>query len=292
MQGYFGVKPLSLWGFTGIDGANDQRVPHRIIVHADDFGRGSGTTLGVLNCINRGAVTSLTILANLPGTMEAITHAVKLQDRISVGVHLNLCEGQPLTEAPTLVDAGGVFHRKRSVLARVLFRRFSPRELEGELSAQVALIKDAGIEISHLDSHKHLHLLPGISRVVTSVARRFGIERIRCPVNSLDMWRPVSVSATTLARTGFARLAGRQFTAAGLRHPNRMVDLRRLFASGVSRDSRLALVRVPGRLTEIMCHPTADGVREEWSDAAILRSDEFIGFLSESGASLCTYWDC
>jgi hypothetical protein len=141
-------------------------------------------------------------------------------------------------------------------------------------------------------------LIPGITRVIANVARRFGVERIRCPVGSAQTrLSKRSSCGTTLARTVLARLASRQFTAAGLRHPDRLLDLRHLFSSSQSLDSRLALVRAPGLLTEIMCHPTAQSPREvpqdpPTSDSAILLSDDFSCFLHDAHVALCTYWDC
>lgn len=269
----------------------------RVIVHADDFGRSNGTTLGVVQCIDRGAITSMTVLANMPGTGQALGHAVTLQDRISIGVHLNLCEGRPLTSAPSLIDDNGFFYTKRAVLVRALFRRFSVLEVERELVAQAAVLKDAGIAISHFDGHKHLHLIPGITRVIANVARRFGIERVRCPVRSAYRHLPTrSACAPILARTCLARLASRQFTAAGLRHPDRLFDLQDLFSSSRSRRSRLSLMRARG-LTEIMCHPISGSPRDvpedlRTSDAAILLSEEFSCLLRDANVALCTYWDC
>ena len=266
----------------------------RIIVHADDVGHGIPATLDIMRCIDHGVITSISILANMPGTEHALRQATTIGDRASIGVHLNLCEGRPVTAAHSLVDADGSFRHKQSVVVRALFKRFNERELEGELTAQVARVKDAGVRISHFDSHKHLHLIPGITRVVARVARRFGVERIRCPIRSAHSrlrsrndWLP------TFARTYLAQRASHRFTAAGLRHPDRFLDLQHLFSPSHSRDARIRLVHAPSFLTEIMCHPARRlPALDTMSDLSILLSDEFPRLLHDADVALCSYWNC
>jgi predicted glycoside hydrolase/deacetylase ChbG (UPF0249 family) len=79
------------------------RPESTLIVHADDFGETVEITRGICASIEAGAVTSTTIMATMPGTEDALPRVPALADRASFGVHLNLCEGRPLTRGP---DAG------------------------------------------------------------------------------------------------------------------------------------------------------------------------------------------
>src|SRR5262249_14728084 len=134
---------------------------------------------GIRSSIESGAVTSTSIMANMPGTDFALGCVAALADRVSFGVHLNLCEGIPLTAGRSLVDGRGQFHGKRQLFLRAVTGRLSLAEVEAEVTAQIARVRDAGVAISHLDGHKHLHQLPVVMTAVANVLPRFGIERVR-----------------------------------------------------------------------------------------------------------------
>jgi len=149
-----------------------------MIVNADDFGETEAITQGIFDCIQAGVVTSTTIMANMPGTNLAIRLAKVA--KASFGVHLNICEGYPLTSCPSLVMRDGKFYPKQKQALRILSGRVDRKELQEELTAQVGFIRTAGIAVSHFDSHKQLHHLPVFSDAVIELAKRTGLERIRC----------------------------------------------------------------------------------------------------------------
>src|SRR5262245_49788758 len=132
----------------------------RLIIHADDFGETEQITLGICEGIEAGVITSASIMANMPATDFALARAPALASRASFGVHLTLCEGRPLTSAPSLVDRHGRFHSKRQLFLRSMSGRLRLAELEAEIEAQVDRIAAGGVRVSHLDGHKHLHQLP------------------------------------------------------------------------------------------------------------------------------------
>src|SRR4051794_14192972 len=171
------TSPPPCRGASGAIPVCSRRMPPlvsgpRVILQADDFGRDAATTRSVLRCIEHGTITSATVMTNMPGADEALALARDLGRRVSVGVHLNLCEGRPLTAARTLVSAHGTFVSRLAVIRRVAAQQLDPAAVEAEIVAQMSRARDARIEISHLDSHKHLHVLPGISAIVARVARR------------------------------------------------------------------------------------------------------------------------
>ena len=52
-----------------------------------------------------------------------------------------------------------------------------------EWCAQVELLVSHGIEISHLDSHNHVHTVPFLFPVLKAVQKHFGIRRVRISKN-------------------------------------------------------------------------------------------------------------
>ncbi len=250
-------------------------------------------TEGICLAIEAGVVTSTSVMVNMPGTAHALRRIPELARQASFGVHLNLCEGRPLTGGASLIGADGEFLRKRALAARALTRGLSLAELEAEVAAQIAVLRDTGLRVSHLDGHKHLHQLPIVCTAVANVLPRFGIERVR--ITRLASVRKVR-GAMMLAREMAARHAARVFARAQLRSPACTVDLRELVAGK-------GLVPAAGLRSkgiapiEICCHPgtpAADadkpGSHRRGGELEYLLSPQFRALLAASGAALVSYW--
>ncbi len=265
-----------------------------VIVHADDFGETVEITEGICQGIEAGVLTSTTIMANMPGTHHALERARQLAARASFGVHLNLCEGSPLTRGASLMSAEGEFHRKRALFVRSLTGQLSLSELEKEIAAQIGRVRDAGVRISHIDGHKHLHQLPVVSAAVANVLPRFGISRVR-----ITRLRSVQAAAhaSTLVREVISWQAASVFRRAGLRSPVRTLDLTTV--CGTDRMLRRSISRLVDRrgAVELCCHPgtpAADrdkpGSHRRADELDYLLSPAFRELLNASGAKLVTYW--
>ena len=266
----------------------------QVIVHADDFGETVEITRGICVAIEAGAVTSTTILANMPGTEDALHRAPALAASASFGVHLNLCEGRPLTQCHSLLDANGCFLSKRKLFQQSVIGNLVPAELEAEISAQIACVRDARIRISHVDGHKHLHQLPMVAAAVAKVVPRFGIERVR--VTRLARVQAVFQPAT-LVRELLAWKAAGTFRRARLRSPRRVVDLQRLMRQG-DRPEAGALLRDAKGVVELFCHPgtaLADiekpGSCQRHAELEYLLSEGFRQVLDLGDVQLVSYWE-
>lgn len=273
--------------------SRQRRVHLPVIVHADDFGETGDITEGICLGIEAGVVTSTSVMVNMPGTADALRRLPQLAQQASFGIHLNLCEGRPLTRGGTLMDTNGQFLRKRALAARALAGKLSLSQLEAEVAAQIGVLRDAGVRVSHLDGHKHLHQLPIVCTAVAHVLPRFGIERVR--ITRLGSWLRVR-GASMLVREIAARRAARVFARAGLRSPLRTVDLRDLLAGKTLAPLAGAPAEAPAPI-EICCHPgtaAADaskaGSHRRENELEYLLSQEFRTVLATSGAALVSYW--
>jgi len=155
----------------------------RLIINADDFGWSRGITDGIIECHLRGVVTSTSLMAAQPASEYALAQVDRIP-RMSVGIHVNLCEGQPVlppSEVPTLVGPDGNFHPFLEMAKRLWRFRVSSRELEAEITAQVRWMKDRGVLPTHADSHQHLHNYPAAAEPYRRVVVREGIKRSRAP---------------------------------------------------------------------------------------------------------------
>src|SRR5258708_27368085 len=64
--------------------------------------------------------------------------------------------------------------------------RFPYQAIHDEFHAQVSKDVAAGIKPTHVDGHKYLHLLPGISGIVAEIAKQFHIPVMRVPHHLAD----------------------------------------------------------------------------------------------------------
>jgi chitin disaccharide deacetylase len=170
----------------------------RLIVNADDFGLTGGVNRAVVELNRAGLLTSATLMANAAATGEAIEIACRTPS-LAVGCHVVLVDGGPVLRAaqlPTLADARtGRFRPSLGSLLRGLTAgRIRPAEIEAEAAAQIALLRDRGLRLSHIDTHKHAHMFPAVLRPVLRAPRAAGLCRVRNPFEP-----PWSVRATTRA---------------------------------------------------------------------------------------------
>ena len=157
--------------------------PRRLVVNGDDFGLTPGINAGIADAHRYGILTSASMFANAPATAEALAIA-RQTPTLGVGCHLALVDAEPLSPPsaiPTLVRDGRFRPTWASFAAALLAGRVSLREIERELSAQIDRIRSSGVELSHLDAHKHVHACPPLFSVVARLAGRFGIRRVRVP---------------------------------------------------------------------------------------------------------------
>jgi hopanoid biosynthesis associated protein HpnK len=154
----------------------------RVIINADDFGLSPCVNEGIVRAHREGVLTSASLMVNTPGFEQAVDLAAR-NPRLGVGLHLNIVRGRPLSPAetvPGLVSGEGRFPGGAGVVARrLLFGRIRKAELERELRAQVERALGAGVRLSHFDSEKNLHVLPGFFGVVIRLARDYGITKVR-----------------------------------------------------------------------------------------------------------------
>jgi predicted glycoside hydrolase/deacetylase ChbG (UPF0249 family) len=101
-----------------------------------------------------------------------------------------LVDGSPTldpSQLPTLVDpkTRGFCATTGAFLKRLLTMRIRAREIEAEASAQIASLQSCGLHLTHVDTHKHMHIFPGVLRPVLRAARNAGISAVRNPFEPL-----------------------------------------------------------------------------------------------------------
>jgi hopanoid biosynthesis associated protein HpnK len=156
-----------------------------LIVNADDFGLTAGINRAIAELHAAGVVTSATLMARAHATEDAIEIA-RATRSLGVGCHVVLVDGAPVLsprQIPTLINPKTArFPATPSAfLARLFAGRIRPAEIESEAAAQIALLQNRGLRLTHIDTHKHLHLFPQVLRPLLRAARAAGIRAVRNP---------------------------------------------------------------------------------------------------------------
>ena len=240
-----------------------------LIVNADDLGWTDGVNRGILEAFHHGIVTSTSLLAN-GAAFAAAVKAAKSAPGLGVGVHLNLSDGPPVAdrEAVTslLNDQGCFAGGPQSLLLRRARRGLVLDEVEEEWDAQIQKARDAGIRPTHLDGHKHVHMLPGLFEIALRMAKKHGIEAIRVSLEESSLRSALASGAnhraSVVMKQGvkarglklLARDAREQATRAGIATADYFCGIAQ--TGELTREGLLRLLKhLPEGTTELMCHP-------------------------------------
>jgi len=224
----------------------------RVAFHADDLGFSPSINDGIFDALRRGVLTGASVLSNAPkasealaewkaidaerrgGTLPSLVARKQLDDLekpFDLGVHLNLSQGRPLSDAKfpgSMLDDEGCFRGLRS-----LMRLLSPDASRYahviclELSAQIEFVLDHSIRPVRLDGHQYCELVPVVGHIVHQLAERYDINAVRVArepgvlgalVQSHGLYA-VSLCPSTIATQCFAVAYASRSRRAGLHHP-------------------------------------------------------------------------
>ena len=230
-----------------------------IIINADDFGRHAEINRAVEEGLVHGCLRSATVMPGGAAFAGAIDIA-RRHEELGLGVHLTLVDGHPILppeEIPSLVGSEGDFLPDHTaLLKRYLKGGVNLEEVRRELAAQLQKIEATGIPISHVDSHQHMHTLPGIIDIVLDLAARAGIRAVRTPRTPLfaGAFGGLGQLVGRLGLSTLARLAACKAHRRGLLTPDNFAGI--VAGEAVSEGELLHLIaHLPQGTTEVMMHP-------------------------------------
>jgi len=122
-------------------------------------------------------------MANSAAFVEAVELAQKTST-LSVGCHIVLTDGEPVLnprQIPSLTSSNCFRDGMAGFAVRAVAGAMKPGEITAEATAQIRKIQDAGIAVSHFDTHKHTHLFPKILRPLLRAAKECGVKAVRNP---------------------------------------------------------------------------------------------------------------
>jgi len=229
----------------------------QLIVNADDYGLAPAVTDGIIEAYRKGLVSATSLMVGAADASRAARLAQQEPD-LAVGIHLTLVDGksvEPAARAPSLMgDDGRFLDDYRQFVRRYATGGIKQADIRTECVAQIHRFLDLGLVPAHLDSHQHLHLLPGVFEIVLDLCVEFGIKRLRIPRGGWsEKWRMGAggIVLETLSRRG-QRLIRRQ--GPGISYCDRFLGAP--FSCQLDKQRLLGLVdQVRDGTNELMCHP-------------------------------------
>ena len=160
-------------------------MPARLIINADDFGLTAGVNRSIEELHRAGVLSSATLMANGAAFADAVEVAGR-NPSLGVGCHVVLTDGIPVSppeSVPSLLGPDGRSFRPSlaSFAAAALRGRLRPDEIRAEAVAQIRKLQEAGVPVTHVDTHKHAHLFPLVAGPVLEAARLASVRAVRNP---------------------------------------------------------------------------------------------------------------
>lgn len=276
----------------------------RLIVNADDFGLHPAVNRAIIDGHASGCITSTSLITGGAAYYEALNMANSCPG-LGVGVHLTLVGERPVTDPariPSLVDEKGCFPDNYvKFLADFLLGKVSLPEVRCELAAQLDKAAADGINISHIDSHQHLHVFPGIIDIVLDLAAERSVRALRIPAEPLFFTGGYPFTLGRLVgRTGLSLLAAwarRKARQRGFAAPEHFFGM--LAGGNMREEYLLNIIRaLPPGTSEIMVHPGNDnaalqdhyGWAYSWQgELSAVMSKQIMSLLAKEGIELVSF---
>ncbi len=284
------------------------RIVKRLIVNADDLGLSGGVNRGILEAHQRGIVTSATLMANGAGFDEA-AELVRRQARLGVGCHVDLIQLTPVlpaSELRTLCEDSHFRHGLPRFAAAAMRGALSAEEITAEASAQMRRLQQAGLTLTHFDTHKHTHLFPPVLRALLQAAQACGVRAVRNPFEPGRMASTMTAFASPAllkrhaavwALRPLAARFRRQVKEAGLATTDGTLGI--AFTGYLNQEILSALLRqMPEGTWELVTHPgySDDGLARlsrltgsREAEVQVLTSEETRRCLEDGGVGLISY---
>ncbi len=230
-----------------------------LIVNADDFGLTRGVNSGIIRAHKEGIVTSTTLLAGCNASEEAVELA-KENELLSTGIHLNCKQA---FSGDCACDRKSVPGYVKIGIPKILLlwvhctvNAKHREKLLDSFRYQVEWAYKRGLDVSHLDTHKHVHAWPAVASIVCRVANEYGIPAVRYPFEPFWIKGPLNLEArfSLLLLFVVQIITRRILRSYELDFPD---NFRGVLCTGYWTKTRFlsVLKTLPDGVTEIMVHP-------------------------------------
>jgi predicted glycoside hydrolase/deacetylase ChbG (UPF0249 family) len=280
----------------------------KIIITADDLGINSHINQGIIESFQQGILTSTALLMNAPETQQGIA-LVKKHPDLEVGIHLSIVEGISLRKSEsTITDSIQYFDNKicliknwKDFLKKYFLQQINFSELEEELELQIRSFLAHFTHIPFLNGTQHMHIMPGVWKIVLKLAKKYSVKSIRIPgfTGPSILWinkrLPFMVPFQVLGE-----MARKDCRRNGIKYPAAVEGMQ--YSGNIDANKLLLILqKLQAENTEIVMHPGYESIelREnlpwayrhfnwDWERMA-LQSDMIKAFIKENSIERITF---
>lgn len=237
---------------------------YQLLVNADDFGRHVLIDQAVKRCVEEGCLRSATLMPGGKAFDDAVEVA-RCHPELGVGIHLTLVNGFPVCEAkdiPSLVTKEGVFFDNHVEFVKHFLKgQIAMEDVRRELMAQAAKMEKTGLPLTHVDSHQHMHMLPGVIDISLDVAASLNLDAVR--ISRTPLFTAFAGMGQLIGRLGLFTLSELSLRKAKRRHFRVPDHFEGIVAGEAVHEGHFLHILKDLRTgtTEVMMHPGTDNSR-------------------------------
>ncbi len=216
-------------------------IPANIIANADDFGLNKPVNEAILYCFENGIINSTSIMTNRPAFEEAIgmAHANKVIK--NVGLHVDFVNFKPASDFQdkNFLTDNGSWDRQKTDRTLNFFSTKTKQYFFKEIEAQIQMVLKAGVRLTHIDTHCHLHNLPCYYTIFIKAAKQYNLKlRLAHVANEGNYLKFL-----------FRKYINKRIKDAGCAYSDTFETVNHFLSNGYP----------PGATVEVMLHPQING---------------------------------
>lgn len=143
-----------------------------ITLCADDFAYSPGTSWVIAHLAHAGRINAVSCMAVMVGWRSDSGLLAGLEGHCEIGLHLTLIDETPLSAMANFARSGTMPNAK-TLLRGAYLGALPRREIAAEIDRQFAAFSDdIGRPPDFVDSHQHVHHLPGLRELILEATAR------------------------------------------------------------------------------------------------------------------------
>lgn len=219
-----------------------------LIITADDLGLTKSVNEGIAKAYREGIVNSISVIPTGEAFADAL-QTIKDLGLKEVGAHLSLTETKPL------LSSSKFYKNHNQFFLDLFLKKVDTGTIYKELKAQLELLNNIGIKITHINSHEHIHIIPQIFNIFIQLAKEYNIPAIRFPIGDrLPAVLSIKENYKSFVLNYFAGRIKNDLSNSGLAHTDFFLGL--LDAGKLTEDKLIGMLGdLKDGATELVCHP-------------------------------------
>jgi predicted glycoside hydrolase/deacetylase ChbG (UPF0249 family) len=231
----------------------------KIIICADDFGMSKNINKGIIELLKNKIINATSCMPNMPVFIDGIKELKKISNpSIDIGIHLNLSEGTPLTQAQS-ISKNNKFLPLLKLLIKSKLRIINYNSVYNELKAQIErFITQWGQLPDFIDGHQHVHHFPIIRKAVINLYKDFDMYKKQTYIRSTYKMDKSGFKSLIIYRSG-AKKFKLLLDENGIAHNSSFAGIYAL--DDKNADFRNVILKAYTEIKDggiIMCHPAID----------------------------------